>query len=130
MPRLSSYNADPKPQLGKVLLTKNANHQAVLMRTGAELSDLTAAWNLQLEVRPRGPVTILQVVYGGGLAPGPTTVFLLLFIEDYNSTQHTRVDRVLHANPILGAMRDIKENREGSVLASLSCRRKCHSQAT
>lgn len=33
MPRLSSYKADPKPQLGKPFLTKNANHQAVLMRT-------------------------------------------------------------------------------------------------
>lgn len=71
-------------------------------------------------------VTIFRVVYRGGLAPGPTIVFLLSFIEDNNnSTQHRRVDRVLHASPVLGAVRDVKENREG-----LGCHRKCHSQAT
>lgn len=129
MLRLSSYNADPKPQLGKVLITKNANHLAVLMRTGAELSDLTAAWNLQLEARPRGPVTIFRVVYGGSLAQTLPQSFLFHSLRTI-ITQHRHVDRVLHVNPILGAMRDVRENREGSVLASLSCHRKCHSQAT
>lgn len=90
-------------------LQEGQHNQAWWIRFGTQLSDPTAAWILQLEV---SPVTLFQVVHGGGLAPGS--------YQNRSSSIHWRTIIQLSTHlltgyytpgTVLGAVRDVREKR-------------------